>query len=121
MRLLPILAAATIGVFAVTAVNAQGTSQARAAGRGQSVRRAEHGHLEQGQPEHVVGRPDHRHELQGRDEEKEQKESDVIPAPESKTPPAHARAVFCLKAVRAYGCTHMNEPAFLVHSGPRFG
>ena len=27
MRLLPILAAATIGVFAVTAVNAQGTSQ----------------------------------------------------------------------------------------------
>ena len=27
MRLLPILAAATIGVFAVTAVNAQGTTQ----------------------------------------------------------------------------------------------
>jgi hypothetical protein len=27
MRLLPILAAATLGVFAVTAVNAQGTSQ----------------------------------------------------------------------------------------------
>jgi hypothetical protein len=27
MRLLPILAAATIGMFAVTAVNAQGTSQ----------------------------------------------------------------------------------------------
>ena len=34
MRLLPILAAATIGVFAVTAVNAEGTSTSTKAGAG---------------------------------------------------------------------------------------
>jgi hypothetical protein len=34
MRLLPILAAATIGVFAVTAVNAQGTQQRTQQGAG---------------------------------------------------------------------------------------
>jgi len=34
MRLLPILAAATIGVFAVTAVNAEGTSSNTKAGAG---------------------------------------------------------------------------------------
>lgn len=34
MRLLPILAAATIGVFAVTAVNAQGTQQRTQPGAG---------------------------------------------------------------------------------------
>ena len=88
MRLLPILAAATIGVFAVTAVNAQGTSQGTSKqGAGNPSGAQNMDTCEQGQSEHAVGRPDHRHGLEGRDEEKEQEESDVSPAPERKHRP----------------------------------